>query len=54
MVEVMDLCTVMRSGVEVKPNVPLHVEPGEDMIVHISQVLLNRKLDFDLKLGILQ
>lgn len=27
-------------GVEVKPNVPLHVEPGENMLVHISQVSL--------------
>lgn len=32
-------------GVEVKRGVPLHVDPGEDMIVHISQVLLNWKLD---------
>lgn len=28
------------SAVEVKPNVPLHVEPGEDMLVHISQACL--------------
>ncbi|XP_019084539.1 PREDICTED: histone deacetylase HDT3-like isoform X2 [Camelina sativa] len=27
-------------GVEVKPNSPLHVDPGEDMLVHISQAAL--------------
>lgn len=33
------------AGVEVKNGTPLHIDPGVDMLVHISQVLLNSKLD---------
>lgn len=41
-------CVCLFAGVEVKGGEPLRVDPGKDMIVHISLVPSSRDIDFDL------